>query len=180
MANELERHQRQQAWVQSLSKSGTGIGPPPESPQSLPTSTTMVEFPPPAKLSPLVMSSLSDDVESARKANAAAFAIPQDQRDGDSPPTELTLQSNREGDDAVPSSHHRDNHSPAAEESKTTSAVFRSLYLKAAQVFPLAGQAADSQLPPHPEVSYHSIVSHQESIHSNLDAISPPPAGMAP
>lgn len=125
----------------------------------------------------MVLSSLPEDVEIGRKVNEAPLFLSQDQRDGEFPATELTLQSNRELDELVHPSQHGHHHSPPEEESKTTSAVFRSLYLKAAQVFPHgAGQAADVPLPPHQEVSYHSIVSHQESVHSSLDPFNVPPA----
>jgi hypothetical protein len=84
----------------------------------------------------------------------------------------MTLQS-RDGDevtDTHSSSHHHQHHQDEEEEmgakDSTKSSVFSSLYLKAAQVFPLSRGASSrvgDHLPPHPEVSYHSIVSRQES-----------------
>jgi hypothetical protein len=132
-----------------------------------------------------VLSSLSEDLECGGKANETISSVLQSQNqrgEGDLQPTELTLQSNREADDTmIPSPHYGHSTVPAATAVEGGSGVFRSLYLKAAQIFP--GQSDSPQhLPPHPEVSYHSIVSqsHQESLHSNLDAATlPPPTGGA-
>lgn len=214
LANEAKRFEREQAWVQSLSKTRTPTHKQlsmsqmnsnnPNSPSlNKPTAT------------PPELSNPSQNLESFLKSfNSCELNVQTDltnvpthklnepnstpssdillschpssnTRDTIINDTPTDLEMNQQNDDSSMagqySLHPDDVQSPPSLENKSQDSgknkdqtVFRSLYLKASQVFPLSNSPSTksakhsqngnhSELTPHPELSYHSIISHHSS-----------------
>jgi hypothetical protein len=172
LASEVARHEKQQAWADTITKPKT------------PTPTSALgqnPFRSPISAGPMILSSLSEDVESRPPPSLDAETQ-----------TQSTLQSKEDEVADRQRSNSQQGEEKDGKDPTKPSSVFSSLYGKAAQVFPIsrpstsssglgaassvtaishrsmtshytASRAGMTDLPPHSEHSYHSIVSHQES-----------------
>lgn len=191
LANEAKRFEREKEWAQTLAKSRTPthnkqLSMSAIDTKSLPPTPQLIQFEPFTPQNLELLNQLSSEGTTFQPNLNDSMTNPSiNTKDLLNETTTTELELNRQTDDTIGGRYSSlqavdgvqcspTGNQLQTDSNKTNQTVFRSLYLKAAQVFPLSNSPSFkhsksshggnvSELAPHPELSYHSIISHHDS-----------------